>query len=162
MQMLLRQKEQLVAVKLQSILWKMTEENPTSILQKMLKVMVPDIAVEDLIMSELMTQKMQPNLIIDCIPNLHQVQVNNAQVRTLKLRERLNLKLMPSLVIGMLNYKDNWEIILTVYISKKGWGSALTRVAVGGKHWYICLYDSGVWLKVSQNMMPESVNVRAF
>lgn len=105
--MLLRQKEQLVAVKLQGILQKMTEENPTSILQKMLKVMVPDIAVEDLIMSELMTQKMQPNLIIDCIPNLHQVQVNNARVRTLKLRERLNLKLMPSLVIRMLDYEDN-------------------------------------------------------
>ena len=102
--MLLRQKEQLVAVKLQGILRKMTEENPTPILQKMLKVMVPDIAVEDLIMSELMTQKMQPNLIIDCIPNPHQVQVNNARVRTLKLRERLNLKLMPSLVIRMLDY----------------------------------------------------------
>lgn len=85
----------------------MTEENPTSILQKMLKVMVPDIAVKNLIMSELMTQKMQPNLIIDCILNLHQVQVNNAWVRTLKLRKRLNLKLMLSLVIRMLNYEDN-------------------------------------------------------
>jgi len=76
-------------VKLQNIQQKMTEKNLMQFLQKMLKVMISDITVENLLIFTSMTHKMMFELIKSDIVNYislsEKIQINSTQVHLKKL-----------------------------------------------------------------------------
>lgn len=75
-------------IKLQNILHKMTEENLTQILQKILKITVSNIMIKNLLTSVSITHKMMfksvKSNIINCILNLSKIQINSTEIKIKK------------------------------------------------------------------------------